>query len=378
LGGIKAFTVTTGTNKFDEVANASTFKNTVLVRTAKDYLGAIANTGSTSVEITTADYKADTDATDEEYDAVYGQDISITHATLTGGAAQTTYTVSASDVTLVAASVVVDKDTAAKANVKLAGQMETATVVLSSARGASTDAASEYMATFEIVTDPSTAANAMQGLTAITVSGAGVVTINLADDANTGSDSTAANLKTINLAGMTDFENLDKDGDPAASDGTYENLSKATVTLNNEVAETLILGGAIDTVNTDSTPDNMDSIQGFSLVATASETDDDDLVDYTVSDVLNLGGGTDYSTADNDADGSAGSSTDFVKDETAYVSKDAGLLELAKTANKKAVFHAEGNTYVFINDGDTELDSGDVVVELVGTYDLDLLINAII
>jgi hypothetical protein len=256
--------------------------------------------------------------------------------------------------------------------------METATVVLSSARGASTDAASEYMATFEIVTDPSTANDAMQGLTAITVSGAGVVTINLADDANTGSDSTAANLKTINLAGMTDFENLDKDGDPAASDGTYENLSKATVTLNNEVAETLILGGAIDTVNTDSTPDYMDSIQGFSLVATASETDDDDLVDYTVSDVLNLGGGTDYSTADNDADGSAGSSTAFVKDETEYVSKDAGLLELAKTANKKAVFHAEGNTYVFINDGDTELDSGDVVVELVGTYDLDLLINAII
>ena len=375
LGGIKTFTVTTGTNKFAKVVDGSSFTNTVIVRAATDYLGEITNTGSTAVTIDTADYTADTLATDEIYDAVYGQDVSITNAALTGGSLATTYTVTASDVTIVGASIGGAATASAKSNVVLAGQMETATVVLSSARGTTTNAAAEYMSTFTITTDPTTGNDAMQGLKSIVVAGSGVVVIDAADDANTGSDSTAANLKVINLAGMTDFEDLDVDGDPTSD--TYTNLSTSTLTLNKLVAETVTLGGALDTVITNSTPDEMDSIVGFSLVATAITTDEDDLVDYKTSDVIDIPG-TDYSTADNDADGSAGSSTTFVKDETAYVSKDAGLLELAKTANKAAVFHAEGNTYIFINDADTELDSDDTVIELVGTYDLDQLINVII
>jgi len=374
LGGIKTFTVTTGTNKFAKVLDGSSFTNTVIVRAATDYLGAIGNYGSTAVTIDTADYTADTLATDEIYDAVYGQDISITNATLSS---QVTYTVTASDVTITGVSVGGASTASAKSDVVLAGQMETATVILSSARGTTTNAAAEYMSTFTITTDAGTGNDAMQGLKSIVVAGSGVVVIDAGDDGDTGSDSTAANLKVINLAGMTDFEDLDVDGDPAGAGATYANLSTSTLTLNKLVAETVTLGGALDTVTTASTPDEMDSIVGFSLVATAVTTDADDLVDYKTSDVIDIPG-TDYSTADNDADGSAGSSTTFVKDETKYVSKDAGLLELSKTSGKAAVFHAEGNTYIFVNDADSELDSGDVVVELVGTYDLDLLINVII
>jgi len=376
IDGISSYTVTTGANYFEEVANGTAFTNTVMIRLETDYLGEITNTGSTAVVIETADYTADTDADDDEYDAVYGQDISITHGTLTGEAAATTYTVSASDVTLVVGSVVVDKDTAAKGNVTLAGQMETATVVLSSARGASTDAAAEYMATFGITVDGSSATDAMQGLTSIKVMGAGVVTIDASYD-NSGSDSAALNLEVIDLSGMTDFADLDKDGDAVGD--KYVNKSTSAVTLNSEVAETLKLGGALDTVLTDSSVDYMDIIEGFSLVATADEDDDDDIVDYAQSDVLNLdGSNTDYSTADNDADGSAGSSTAFVADDKEYSSLDAALLSLAATANNEVVFHAEGNTYVFVSDADTELDAGDTVIQLTGTYDLDLLVNAII
>ena len=176
---------------------------------------------------------------------------------------------------------------------------------------------------------------------------------------------------------MTDFADLTYKGE--AVNDAYKNLSTSTVTLNSEVAETLKLGGALDTVVTDSNVDTMDIIEGFSLVATADEDDDDDIVDYAQSDVLNVSGSR--ATADNAADtsNSAGSSADqFTADDKEYASLDAALLSLAATASNEVVFHAEGNTYVFISDADTELDAGDTVIQLSGTYDLDLLVNAII
>ena len=390
LAGIGSYTVSTGANFLEEVANGTAFTNTVIVREATDYLGEISNYGASGLTIVTADYEADTDFSDEEYDAVYGQDISITHATLSQSSALAdlganygaTYTVSASDVTLVALSV--GGATAAassKADVTLKGQMETATVILSGARGATKtsagNGADEYMATFAIEVDPSAGTNAMQGLKSITVSGSGVVTIDAGYDGGASNDSAAANLTVIDLSGMTDFADLTYKGE--AVNDTYTNLSTSTVTLNSEVAETLKLGGALDTVLTDSSVDFMDIIEGFSLIATADEDDDDDIVDYAQSDVLNVSGTR--GTADNNTGTSiaAGTSGDqFTADDTAYASLDAALLSLAATASNEVVFHAEGNTYVFISDADTELDAGDTVIQLTGTYDLDLLVNAII
>jgi len=158
---------------------------------------------------------------------------------------------------------------------------------------------------------------------------------------------------------MTAFADLDKDGESENGTNGYNNTSTSTVTLNDAVAETLKLGAAKDTVNTKSTVEFMDSIEGFQLAATADTTDADDTVDVDVSDVLDI----------------VGANHVIVADDTAYSSLDAALLGLSATANKKAAFHADGNTYIYINDNNQVLDNGDTLVELVGTYDLDLLVN---
>jgi hypothetical protein len=373
--GVVAYTVSTGSNYFQEVANGTAFVNMPIVRTATDYLGSITNYGSTAVVITTADYEADTKATDEVYDANYGQDISITSSTFNALAAGSeTYTVSASDVTLTIAAIGGAKSTSSAAqDVTLKGDMETVTVVLSSARGATKTSAgngsSEYMAKFTIDTDATNDNDAMQGLTSIKVLGSGVVVIDTSGDANDTNDLDALNLKLIDLSGMTDFEDLNYKGE--SESGNYSNKATSAITLNVDVAEEVLLGGAKDTVDTNSSVDYMDTITGFSLNATADETDADDVVDTATSDVL------DIETLVNNAAGN----DKFVANDEAFSSLDAALLELAAiTTNgeQNVVFHAEGNTYVLAGDRDGELDADDLLVELVGTYDLDLLVNAIV
>jgi len=373
--GVVAYTVSTGSNYFQEVANGTAFVNIPIVRTATDYLGALTNLGSTAVVITTADYEADTKATDEVYDANYGQDISITSSTLTALAGGTqTYTVSASDVSLTIAAIGGATSAASAAqDVTLKGDMETVTVILSSARGATKTAAgngsTEYMAKFTIDTDPTDGNDAMQGLTSIRVLGSGVVVIDTSGDANDTNDLDALNLKLIDLSGMTDFEDLNYKGE--SQSGSYSNKATSTITLNADVAEEVLLGGAKDTVDTNSSVDYMDTITGFSLNATADETDGDDVVDTATSDVLDI---------ETSVDNTAGNNK-FVTNDEAFSSLDAALLELAAITTdgkQNVVFHAEGNTYVFAGDRDGELDADDLLVELVGTYDLDLLVNAIV
>jgi len=366
-----AYTVTAGTaNYFQEVANGTAFVNIPMVRAATDYLGAIANYGATGLTVETAGYKADTDAKDEDYDANYGQDISITHSSFAGAA---TYTVSASDVTLTIAAIASsDNAKSAAQSATLAGQMETVVVNLASARGTAAKADNgdtEYMANFSIDTDATDGNDAMQGLTSITVRGSGKVIIDTSADANDTNDLVAANLKLIDLSGMTDFENLNYKGE--SQSGTYANLATSTVTLNSAVAETVLLGGADDTVDTNSSVDFYDTISNFSLVATAITTDADDVIDAATSDTL------DIETA---VDNTAGVNK-FVADDTAYSSLNSALLAVAtKTVagTQNVLFHAEGNTYVFAGDLDGELDSDDLLVELTGVLNLDQLINAIV
>jgi len=371
-----AYTVSTGSNYFKEVATGTAFVNAPIVRGATDYLGAIANTGASganALNIVTADYKADTDATDEVYDAVYGQDISITQSTL--GGASTTYTVSASDVTVNVVAIggagTATSPSAAQ-DVTLKGQMETVVVNLSSARGKAAKADNgdtEYMANFAIDTDAGNGNDAMQGLTSITVRGTGKVVIDTSGDADDNADLDAAQLTLIDLSGMAEFENLNYKGE--SQTGSYANLATSTVTLNDDVAEEVKLGGADDTVDTNSSVDFYDSISGFSLQPTAITTDADDVIDAAISDTL------DIETAVNNTAGN----DKFVADDTAYSSLNTALLAVStKTVagTTNILFHAEGNTYVFAGDGDGELDSQDLLVELVGVYDLDQLINAIV
>jgi hypothetical protein len=370
-----AYTVSTGSNYFQEVAGGTAFVNIPIVRAATDYLGAITNYGSDEVEITTADYEADTDATDDDYDANYGQDISITHSTFATAIGATTYDVYASDVSLTIASIGSSKAAESSAqDVVVTGQMETISVILASARGtkaAADNGDAEYMAEFTITTDPTPGDDAMQGLTSITVVGSGVVTIDTSYDGDDAADSTTAQLTMINLAGMTDFEDLNYLG--KSQSGTFVNKSTSTITLNDEVAEEVMLGGADDTVDTNSTVEAYDTITGFSLVATAITTDDDDVIDEAVSDTLDIDTATDNSTA------TGGAADQFVADDNAYSSLDAALLAISVDPDDdNVVFHAEGNTYVYQDDGDNELNDADLLVELVGIYDLDQLVNAII
>ena len=374
LANVVAYTVSTGDNYFQEVAADTAFTNMPIVRLATDYLGAITNYGAENLVIVTDDFLADEKATDEIYDGNYGQDISIVSSTFNSLASKTeTYTVSASDVTLTIAAIGgATTATSSAQDVTLKGQMETVTVVLSSARGSKAavdNGDTEYMAKFSIDTDATNDNDAMQGLTSITVAGTGVVVIDTSGDANDTNDLDAAQLKLIDLSGMTDFEDLNYKGE--SQSGSYSNKATSTITLNSDVAEEVKLGGAKDTVDTNSSVDFMDSIVNFSLNATADETDADDVVDTATSDAI------DIETA---VDNTAGTDK-FVKNDDSFSSLDAALLELtAKTVagTENIVFHAEGNTYLLAGDRDGELDSGDVLVELVGTYDLDLLLNVII
>ena len=373
---VVAYTVTAGENFFEEVASGTAFTNTVYQRDEEDYLGewSLYNPetnptgkftfGSSNVSIEAAGYKADEDYEDDDFSAEYGGDVSITSATISSLYGQTNaYTVNASNVQLVVAAVDLGKNGGAAQNVTLSGDMETATVVLASARGSSTKAGAEYLANFSIITDPTdTAADAMQGLTTITVIGAGTVEIDARDDGETSLDAAAENLTVINLAGMTDFANLDKNGDA----DTYSNLSTTQVLTSDQISQTVKLGGALDTVTTSSSSDYMDMIEGFALEANLDTDDDDTDIDDSASDVLVL-----------NVSGDGVSEAVFVADDTEYTSIEAALIAVAAGDDNNVVFHAEGNTYAFAGNGDGELDSGDVVVGLVGTYDLDQLINAV-
>lgn len=210
------------------------------------------------------------------------------------------------------------------------------------------------------------------GLTTVKVAGAGVAVI----DANHVAGST---LTTIDVSGMTAFLNLNDKGQQVTGntansiDYGYQNLSTTQITGNDTVAETIKLGGALDTVITGSTADKMDTIQGFSLVASASDAK---VLDLTKSDVIKVAGAT------------AVNGNDFVK-----VTIDAGNSTLAlaldqvakSTTVNQAVFTFDGNTYIFVDHGGNNgaannvYDANsDTLIKLAGTYDLDLLAQAVV
>ncbi|MDB4155973.1 hypothetical protein N9790_06085, partial [Gammaproteobacteria bacterium] len=326
-----------------------------------DYLGSRPNAAATGITASSLGYELDSDTTTAGNQTVYGGNLAVTVAGF-GLGASAAVVANAASTTITAASVA-GSTALSVANsapvVTLTGDTKAATFILSSTRVVSTTAGTEVMAGATVTLDPASGSNlTLDALTSLTVYGAGVVTFDLRDTAGDSEDLTG-NLTTINLSGMTAFADLDEDGLSENGSFGYNNTSTAAVTLNDAVIESVVLGGAVDTVTTGSTVEFTDSIQGFQLVATADTADAVDVVDTDVSDVLDI----------------TGASHTIVADDTAYSSLDAALLALSATSGKKAAFHADGNTYIFINSADAILDNSDQLVELVGTYDLDLLVN---
>lgn len=326
-----------------------------------DATGAVVPTGIT---ITSKDYKAAT----ATVPAVFGDDLNVslaqtalaTSVSARGNTLNLSVAALAQSGTTGAATAVTGVDTTAT----VTGDVVALNAALASVRGSGTNGAGvEDMAGLTVAVS----ATNLQNMTSVTVSGAGVVTINagaiIAADAK---------LATINLSNMTALANQNELGQEVngATVGGFSNLSKSTVTLNNSIAETVLLGGAQDTVVTGSTIAAADTITGFQVVASAANPL---VVDPTRSDVLDLGL----------AGGTAFSATNAVKIAVTGSTLEAALLQAASakaadgtTDRENVVFHFGGDTYVYSDVGSNGLSENDVLVRLTGTLDLDLLLTS--
>jgi hypothetical protein len=154
----------------------------------------------------------------------------------------------------------------------------------------------------------------------------------------------------------------------------FNNRSTSSVTLNDNIAETVILGGARDTVITGSTITDIDTITGFQLTALATNPL---LVDASRSDVLDLGT---TATATPFSGAAGGNAAKMV---VTGSSLEAALLQAASlksvtdgTTNvENVVFHFGGDTYVYQDTGVEGLTDNDFLVRLTGLQNLDLLVG---
>ena len=261
------------------------------------------------------------------------------------GGENNTLTLSGNNATVTAAVAPLGDSVSLPAAV-IAGDIVTLTANLSSLALASKGTAINVASILNVsVIDGANLAN----LETITVRGAGNVTIN--GGAAVEED---AVLTKIDVSGMTKQIKVDGEGDE-----TGENQSVTSITGNANAAEEILLGGAQDTiVQSGSTAGALDSVTGFTLVATKS---DSEVANTALSDKITTDGG------------------EYIFDEDAsYSSLTEAVLELASDlVNDGHIFHADGNTYIFNNGGDGEYDDGDLLLELTGTYDLTLLANLI-
>jgi hypothetical protein len=386
IGNVTALTFNAGANKVTEVAGQSlTLARLLGVKASDDGIVDIVGTdkvwaaGPTALTAAAAGYKV----TDGTVKTVYGGSLNVTSsavsadATLSGSAA--TVKVNA---TGGAISATTNQSTATTAELTLvASDLESLTVTLASARGttaltatnsATANTGIEYLATFdagtiaEAATSPTVVAEHLTGLSTLKVNGTGVFSISTGVIA-----AVDAKLTTIDVSGMTAFANLNNKGEQVTgstnTDATFgfKNLSTTTITLNDLVEETVILGGALDTVITGSTVKAMDTIIGFQLGSKVDTTTGDTVIDLTKSDRLDVTNGT------------------YVKFPTTATTLIGALTEAGASANNNLVFHFGGDTYVYVDktsgtvNGITSvagLDDGDHLVKLVGIHDLDLLI----
>jgi hypothetical protein len=354
-------------------------------------LGATTAAVVTNITASAKDYDADGNTANGNV-KIFGDNLNIA---MTHVAADATVVAKGNALTLSVTALgdVTSASTTAGANVTgisskavLSGDVKSVAATLTSARGVgSVDApgalGQEEVAQLTIVLDSNGDTGAgdrtLGSLETITVSGAGVVTIDASTDLSTALDATAATLKTINLSGMTAFADLNALGQEIGvigSDqnaaGAYRNKSTSSVTLDNHVVETVVLGGAKDTVATGSTYAKADTITGFQLVADAANPL---VADASRSDVLNIGL----------ASSTAWTVTNAAKMTVTGTSLEAALLQAASltfagttNAVDNVLFHFGGDTYAYQDLGNAGLSDDDVLVKMSGTLNLDLLLTS--
>jgi S-layer protein len=291
---------------------------------------------------------------------VYAGALSITSAgySLAAAGADSQVEVNAASATITVASIGLKDALTSNAEVVdlVTSDVQSLVVNLASARGTSTNAGTEYVAAFNagqiVKANAADQDGHLLNLSSLKVNGTGIFTI----DTSGVAAKALAKLTTIDVSGMVAMADL-------LATGLVEsttNKSTTTLTLNTLVPETVILGGARDTVVTGSTVKATDTVTGFQLTGTVASAL---VADTARSDVLNLGG--------------LGA---FAKFTSTTATTFAGMLtEAGAAAGANLVFHFGGDTYVYSDKlvgGLGGLDDTDILVKLTGTLDLDQMITA--
>lgn len=351
--GFTTFEFNAGANTITEVSSAQSIN---LARQAKvsattGFTAEIADTRPTGLTASSKGYLVAAGI----IPTAYGDNLSITANQVAAG---TTLALTANKATVgVSALAATSTVTGVASTVVVSGDLKALDATLTSVRGSGTTYGGDEWVAGATVTV--VAGGSLAALETIKIGGSGSVTINASQAA-----AAAAKLTSIDLSGMTAFADQNVLGQQVNGNtvGGFDNKSVSSVTLNNNVSETVILGGAKDTVVTGSTVLAMDTITGFQLTASAA---DPLVVDTTRSDVLDL----------------ANAFTGGVKMTTTATTLDAAILEAANlvvggAAKDNVVFHFGGNTYVYQDLGTAGLTNDDVLVKMSGTLNLDLLLQA--
>jgi autotransporter family porin len=308
----------------------------------------VAATQSTNLTVTALDYEAKTSTKER----VAGSDLNV----VINGASASTVTLAGDDAKLTV-GVGAYGTSAYIGTVTLAGDVTTATATLNSTAYAKDGSAITLRSSINV----SVTSTELENMTNVTIKGAGSATIN----AGSLSEDDAV-LSTIDVSGMGPLAEVNGLGEP-----TGVNLSITSITGNKNASEEIILGGAQDTVVTSgSIAKAIDSVTGFSLVASNA---DDEVVNSEASDKIKTGVAGANFVFDKDAD---------------FTSLTEALLLLgdskdSNNANQQNhIFHADGNTYVYIdngtaNSGTEGYSDDDILIELTGIYDGVLLAQVI-
>lgn len=272
-----------------------------------------------------------------------------------GNAAQNNVTVNAhanAIVLDVAAAAATSAVPGAASFVELTGDVKTATVNLTNSVNAATSATAtaDAVATFVLTTGSAASAAAGADAAGFNQNGALTSLILTGNGQANVTNTVGSKLASIDASGMTGV---------AAYDATAKVGGLKFVGLDT-LAETVKLGGGKDIVTTSSTYNAMDTITGFTLVAgTTAGT-----VDHAKSDDLIVTG------------------TNFAKTTVTGATLGLALTDAASKDGNSLVFTYGGDTYVFVDNANTAIDSSntvgtfgadDIVIKLTGTVDLDLL-----
>jgi len=237
-------------------------------------------------------------------------------------------------------------------NAVLTGEAKTVTVTLSAGtdtKSTPTDTSDDTLVASQVTISQGTAADTLKDLTSLTLSGNGKAIVNVGSVAAADS-----NLVTVDASALN---SVNEKGAAAAG---------LVYTSFNSKAETITLGGGLDTVTLNaSTYGKMDTITGLNLVLNSAKTG----LDLNKSDVLNITGFGDLLAA--------GKMTTTQTDLDLAL-KDAAAFKVSGLDVDAVAFQLGGDTYLFSDKGTAgSVDAADIVVKLTGTVDLDALVLAL-